>query len=181
MARIAGINIPVNKHIVIGLTPTSLPLGGLFLGELLVDIATTPFTVPISTAAGSHEIPVLLATDIIGLVIRSQGAVLFNPPGSPVRVLLTNGIDITLGTENTLEDNFVERSFDDGLDIETDDNTVTRNVIKKVADDGVAVSGSGNVFTDNKAKKSGAFDLLDDAGEGANTYAGNKFEKTSFQ
>lgn len=101
--------------------------------------------------------------------------------------------------------NRVNGTDDDALDVEGDDNVLLRNRVKNAASNGVElepasgnpfdvtgnllqqnrvrksgengfyVGTTGNTFIKNRARKSVDFGLLDEAGEGANTYTKNKF------
>jgi parallel beta-helix repeat protein len=112
---------------------------------------------------------------------------------------------VVVATGCRIEKNKLDGVLDDAIDLEGDDNEILANKIKNSGDNGIEVSPasgdpfpvtgnvmeknkisgsggngifvdtSGNTFRRNNVKKSAGFDLLDEAGEGANTYEDNKF------
>ncbi|MCA9298283.1 MAG: right-handed parallel beta-helix repeat-containing protein, partial [Phycisphaerales bacterium] len=87
------------------------------------------------------------------------------------------------GDDNQVLSNTIRNSGDNGIEISpasgdpyvVTGNVVQKNKISRSGGNGIFVDTSGNTFFDNKASHSDGFDLLDQAGSGANMYDGNKF------
>jgi hypothetical protein len=93
------------------------------------------------------------------------------------------------GDDNEIIANKVTNTGDNGIEIApasggpfpVTGNLIERNKIKNSGGNGIFVETPDNTFRRNTAKKSAGFDLLDQAGEGANVYDGNKFGTESIQ
>lgn len=93
------------------------------------------------------------------------------------------------GDYNIFLKNLIKHVSGNGVEVDPaagDPFTVTSNVFEKnkvtgAGDHGFFVSTGGNTFVKNKAKGSGNADLLDVAGDQANTYEGNTFGTVEFQ
>jgi len=111
-----------------------------------------------------------------------------------------DGMTVT-GSGHTIEKNVIAGAGDDGIAMQASGSTVRANRVKQAADNGIEVGATGtatgntfernqviastrsgfvvadggNTFRKNRAARSGVFDLVDTAGDGANVYEKNKF------
>jgi len=82
--------------------------------------------------------------------------------------------------DSAIAGNKIKGGQDHGIIIhQSTNNMIIGNKLKKPGALGIRVTEGGNTFQDNVVKKSGSFDIYDEAGAGANTYIGNKYKSTN--
>jgi hypothetical protein len=85
------------------------------------------------------------------------------------------------GSSTVVRKNRVTNAADNGIEVGIDDgplatsNLFLRNTVQKARRTAYVVADGGNTFKKNKATGSGVSDLVDTAGDGANSYVKNNF------